>query len=707
MARLGGRSRIVELLAAAAIVASSASAAIGQEAPDVVWDQPGHAQLYSAALARDAGIVGTAGGRTVKLWNGSDFSHVRTIVSDREDALSLAFTGDGSVVAVSGAAAAGRIEFWSVADGGLLRTITVGKKGVLFALSPDGGVVATLTGAKNEVVSLWDAADGALLRRLEGHTSYIQALSFSHDGLLVASAGSDLTGRVWRVADGGAVATLSGHGDVVRSLAFSPDDSVIATAGDDTWVRTWRTQTGEASWMSYAGGPVQSADFTPDGSRIVSGQSPTVDGHPTVAVWDARDGRAIGGFDAHPDMLAVLCYADSGTVAALGYDVWPATGAQRRTLTNRRIEDGTLLAELPAHRETVSSVSFSPDGGRLVSGSYDAAMCLFDAATGVQDRVLIDTDGVTSVAFSGDGASIAAGSGWNWQFSYGRASIWDAATGALAEVLPTGSLISRVRFSPDGTVLAVNDWHHRAIWLFRADDFSLVQRIGAGSDGPIAFLPGGLIAVAGFTFTDDRVEVYRIADGALVQDLRGHAGGVRALAASPDGSLLVSGDDRGELWYWRTSDWQAARVVDSGGPGVTDAAFSPDGRVLATVGGWYEATGVVRYWRSADGALLLAQGTGEDAAAGGAKALAWSPDGRTIALGRADAGVAVIRSPYSCYPDCDRDGSVGAADLACFQTRWRARDPWADWDADGRFTINDFVRYQAEWRRAVEAGGCP
>jgi hypothetical protein len=99
------------------------------------------------------------------------------------------------------------------------------------------------------------------------------------------------------------------------------------------------------------------------------------------------------------------------------------------------------------HDSFVSSVAFSPDGTRIVSGSSDKTVKVWDAATGAEALTLKGhTSGVRSVAFSPDGTRIVSGS------SDKTVRLWDAATGAEALTLKghTGPVWS-VAFSPDGT----------------------------------------------------------------------------------------------------------------------------------------------------------------------------------------------------------------------------------------------------------------
>ena len=86
-------------------------------------------------------------------------------------------------------------------------------------------------------------------------------------------------------------------------------------------------------------------------------------------------------------------------------------GVEDTTIRLWDVETGEHISALTGHTGWVSSVSFSPDGRTLATGSEDATVRLWDVETGEHISALTGhTDGVSSVSFSPDGRTLASGS---------------------------------------------------------------------------------------------------------------------------------------------------------------------------------------------------------------------------------------------------------------------------------------------------------
>jgi serine/threonine protein kinase len=216
------------------------------------------------------------------------------------------------------------------------------------------------------------------------------------------------------------------------------------------------------------------------------------------------------------------------------------------------LPDGYLVRTLEGHAWQVTSLSFSPDGRLLASGSNDNTIKLWRVADGLEVRTLTGhASSVNSVVFSPDGSLLASGSDDE------TIKLWRVADGALVRTLTgdTGA-VSSVSFSPDGSLLAS----------------------GSG---------------------DGTIKLWRVSDGLEVRTLTGHTGGVNSVSFSPDGSLLASGSGDKTIKLWRVADGLEVRTLTGHTDWVRSVSFSSDGSLLAS--GSEDRT--IKLWQVADGAL--------------------------------------------------------------------------------------------------------
>jgi WD40 repeat protein len=241
-------------------------------------------------------------GAVVHLWEVATGKLCGQLKGDENLIRCAAFSPDGKLLAAHsqrGTARVGAVRVWEVATGKELLHIPTNSAGHTIAFSPDGKLLAFDV---KYTIRLCQTETGKELLKLEGHqevisnrgitSGYLNALTFSPDGKLLASASCDNMARIWDVATGKTLQVLEGHRGFVNTVAFFPDGKAVATGGEDGTIRCWRVDTGKqfCEIQAHGIGKRQDGDqrkdvfalsFSPDGKKLASGGRDTA-----VKVWD-------------------------------------------------------------------------------------------------------------------------------------------------------------------------------------------------------------------------------------------------------------------------------------------------------------------------------------------------------------------------------------------------------------------------------------
>ncbi len=205
------------------------------------------------------------------------------------------------------------------------------------------------------------------------------------------------------------------------------------------------------------------------------------------------------------------------------------------------------------HTGIVSTVAFSPDGKRIVSGSMDGdgTVKVWDADTGQQTLSIKPEHGINSVAFSPDGKRIVGGG------AYQIPKVWDAQTGQeLLSLKGQREGINSVAFSPDDKfIVGGSSDFSMKVWDARTGDQTLSLKQSGQVTG-VAFSPDGRRIVSGSG--DQTVKVWDAQTGqpTLSVTLQGHTVRVLSVAFSPEGKRIVGGSgdtffrNPGEVKVW-------------------------------------------------------------------------------------------------------------------------------------------------------------
>ena len=489
----------------------------------------------------------------VKLWDVATRTNIATLEGHRSSVRSVAFSPDGSIlVSASEDNVSGSwdnsVKLWDIAtrqniatyrhidnisstyDSPWIADQPSGQAQPVYSVvfSPDGTTLASGAGSPidgNGTVILWDASEW-MRRRPQTLVKISGDNQQGPLGVELANPFSvEVRDQIGNVLEGAQVTFTVTTGDGSLSGKFTVEKVTTDANGRAQSTLTLGSNLGTNTVeVSVVG--LTKIEVTFNAMGI--GTPISVGGD--YQTWHLPDGAIIRlgkGRLGDSDRLAAFSPDGQSLAVASDIGVWLYDVA---TLRERALFTG--------HRGEVSSVSFSPDGTILASGSRDGTVKLWDVVAGENIATLGEWwwRPVQSISFSPDGAILAAG-------SYGVVSLWDVATKTnIATFAGRTKWVQSISFSPDGTILA-----------------------------------SGL--------NDDKIELWNIATRTNIATLR-HPHLVESVAFSPDGKTLASG--AGDVRLWDVATWTNVATLRNTGGSV---AFSPNGRILATRGNlWDVAT---------------------------------------------------------------------------------------------------------------------
>ncbi|ULB47255.1 trypsin-like peptidase domain-containing protein, partial [Limnospira fusiformis KN01] len=183
-----------------------------------------------------------------------------------------------------------------------------------------------------------------------------------------------------------------GRGQVQEVISLNQELMVVIAGGGAS---LFNLATGEALWEIDC--PASGGAVSADG-RLLALYS-----NKDICLWDLSAGQFLRQLTGHTNSVLSVSFSPDGQTLA--------SGSWDKTVRLWDVPTGRELRQLTGHTNSVLSVSFSPDGQTLASGSYDKTVRLWDVPTGRELRQLTGhTNSVLSVSFSPDGQTLASGS---------------------------------------------------------------------------------------------------------------------------------------------------------------------------------------------------------------------------------------------------------------------------------------------------------
>jgi hypothetical protein len=298
-----------------------------------------------------------------------------------------------------------------------------------------------------------------------------------------------------------ALADPGGGARHVNSVAVSPNGTMVVTGDSNGDAYLWSARTGALTSVLRPGAGTKIFAVAVSANSAVAA---TGAGNGRTYLWSTSTGRLIGTVtDPGGKEVDSAAFSPSGTTLATGDSsggifLWNVSADGRSATLTRTLSDPLGAG--------VWALAFSPDGGTLAAGDYQDTTCLWNLGSGAVPVLLSGPGGqqdATAVAFSADGSTLASG------YTDGKVYLWKLAS-QTHTVISEPATVWGVAFSRSG-LLAIGD----------DDGSTYLLNLASGQ-----------------------------ARGTLADPASGSQG-VGAVAFSPDGKTLVTGDTNGTTYLWR------------------------------------------------------------------------------------------------------------------------------------------------------------
>ena len=490
---------------------------------------------------------------------------------------------------------------------------------------------------------------------LIGHSAQVSHVTFSPNGLYLASTSNDHTIRIWDIMTGKTEMVFEGHTARVNSVAFSEDSKQLLTSSDDKTVKIWDVVSGKpVKSFDKHSSSVNFAVYRPFVKEVVTA---TNDGN--VYLWDIEKGSIIRELKGHKGAVKHLAVSSNGS--------WLASASQDNTARIWDLVSGQNMVSIVGHKAEVNTVQFSNDDSSILTSSKDGAVGIWQTFSGKQEQFFSVLEGeLHSASFHSDGRMIIVTS------KTGNVYLIDQESGQKLHFFgEQKKKIKGALFSPSGNWVAAASKSKNA-YIFPAALFvsnkvfnghedqinkatindtnefvataskDKTVRIWDIETGKSTVLNGHSGAVLGLAFhpsdeiiasssIDKTLKTWTL-DGENLQTFDGHSGSVNDVSFSQSGNLLVSASDDKTVRIWDHNTGKLLNTLEGHQASVTDVSFSLNGETIYSS----SKDQTIRVWNRETGkqiTLLKQQGD--------VNAFDLSPDGKYLASALSNKTVAV------------------------------------------------------------------
>jgi WD40 repeat protein len=365
----------------------------------------------------------------------------------------------------------------------------------------------------------------------------------------------------------------------VTCIAFSPDGQFFATSDSNGILTIWSVANmhpiarcqGHSSW-------VWSVAFHPTQPILASGAQDH-----TIRLWDSKNGACFRILQGHDNIVTDTIFSPDGR--------YLASSSTDSTIKLWEIKSGKCVQTLHGHDACVWSAVFTANSDRLFSGGEDNCIRYWDIQTGECLRVFVGhSQWIMAIALSPDGHQIASAS------MDGTIKLWCTNTGNCLHTLNGHAApVVSVAFSPDGSTVASGSYDLTVrLWETRTGTCKQVFKKHTNRVWSVKFHPSGTFLASGGD--DNTTRFWNPRTGESTTTLQGHSNSIYAIALYPNQPMVASGHEDQTVRLWRLPHNLADRIpvppqqktiepfqaLYGHQNRVLAIAFSPDGKTIAS-----------------------------------------------------------------------------------------------------------------------------
>lgn len=479
-------------------------------------------------------------------------------------------------------------------------------------------------------------AGSPLLFSIEGHTKPVIEVKLTRDGKRLISCSYDQTIKAWDLQTGRLLKTLNEHSEAAfEAVAVTASDNGIISGSDDQTIKLWDLNTGALLTELEVPGPSVTTIVIAGSNQIITGA-----GNGTLMIWDLKTGVPVATLEQYaPKNANPSLFATKKPLAITSDGERVISGSNQNTVKVWHLKRRELLATIECGYGSVYSLTVTPDDRHVIVGSILGLIKIFDLNSGellanisghsvISDYEYAHGNSILSLTVTPDGKQLITGSDDQtikiWNFHTRRLlTTHKGHYGAVTSlaITPDGSRL--ISGSMDGTIKVWNlnyveprgpsQWHDCAV-ISVAINTENQEAVSVSKDGT--------------------VKVWNLHNGELLAThIHKQGETVMDLAITKDGKRILLALSDGTLERWDADTRTTVTVLDreqlAGRAGFIDLiyamAVTTDGQRAIT----YSIIPAIKMWDLKTGALLT---TLEDTNPGykGYKLLAITPNERTV-----------------------------------------------------------------------------